>query len=270
MAWLSLLLGRLIPLAAVLLLLRALYRVTLHPLAKLPGPKLAAVTSLWAASYDLSGKDSLVKHLKRLHDEYGPVVRIRPNEVHIFDWEAYHTVFKQGTTFHRPGDFYSVPQVRGSFFNNSENPKIAKSHRDLYITAFSKTKIKNLEPLIQEKTALLLRKLAEAAQNRKVVSLDMALQCLTADVTMYYCYQMDFGFLNAPDFKASTIVEIDESSSMVPFIWYLPALGKLMSKTLFEWLPDSFVKKNVPAVGSAKEMLKVSRTICFQDCPTIC
>jgi hypothetical protein len=86
-----LLLGRVLLASVVLLVIRIVYRITLHPLARLPGPRLAAVTSLWAASYDLSEQDSLVKHLKTLHDQYGPIVRVRPNELHIFDWDAYRT-----------------------------------------------------------------------------------------------------------------------------------------------------------------------------------
>ena len=58
-------------LCVTVLVLRVIYRLTLHPLARFPGPKLAAITNLYAVSYDLSSKDSLVKHLKTLHDKYG-------------------------------------------------------------------------------------------------------------------------------------------------------------------------------------------------------
>lgn len=63
--------GLLILLPIGVFLLRALYRTTLHPLARFPGPKLAAITNVYAASCDLSPNDSLVKHLRTLHDQYG-------------------------------------------------------------------------------------------------------------------------------------------------------------------------------------------------------
>jgi hypothetical protein len=51
--------------------LRSIYRLTLHPLAKFPGPKLAAVTSIYGASYDLPKHSSYVKMMPGLHDKYG-------------------------------------------------------------------------------------------------------------------------------------------------------------------------------------------------------
>jgi len=91
-----LLLGRILLSVIVLLIIRAIYRITFHPLARFPGPRLGAVTSLWAASYDLAKEDSLVKHLHALHERYGPIVRVRPNELHIFDWEAHRTWVLEG------------------------------------------------------------------------------------------------------------------------------------------------------------------------------
>ena len=86
---------------------RAIYRLTLHPLARFPGPWLAAVTSLYGASFDLRKNSCYVKILPDLHDKYGlycrmrnlsrrltyetgPIVRIYPNQLHINDIDAYN------------------------------------------------------------------------------------------------------------------------------------------------------------------------------------
>ena len=55
----------------VYVVLRSIYRLTLHPLAKFPGPKLAAVSSMYGASYDLPKNSSYVKMMPALHDKYG-------------------------------------------------------------------------------------------------------------------------------------------------------------------------------------------------------
>ena len=53
------------------LLCRVIYRLTLHPLARFPGPRLAAVTSLYGANLELRKKTSYVKSFPHLHDRYG-------------------------------------------------------------------------------------------------------------------------------------------------------------------------------------------------------
>lgn len=70
MAFLSLALFSLAVLVAALVS-RVLYRLTLHPLSRFPGPRIAAVTNLYAVYYDLISDQSLIKHLKELHDTYG-------------------------------------------------------------------------------------------------------------------------------------------------------------------------------------------------------
>jgi hypothetical protein len=51
--------------------LLAAYRVTLHPLAKFPGPRLAAMTLWYEFYYDVILWGQLTNRIKRLHEEYG-------------------------------------------------------------------------------------------------------------------------------------------------------------------------------------------------------
>ena len=53
------------------LLAKYIYRVTFHPLALFPGPKWAALTSLYGTYYDLHFDRSFCKQFAPLHDRYG-------------------------------------------------------------------------------------------------------------------------------------------------------------------------------------------------------
>ena len=53
------------------LLAKYIYRVTFHPLALFPGPKLAALTGLYGSYYELRSDRSYCKQFAALHDRYG-------------------------------------------------------------------------------------------------------------------------------------------------------------------------------------------------------
>ena len=62
-------------LAAVLyILILVIYRLHFHPLAKFPGPKIAAATGWWECIQDLFGGlqgGDYINQVERMHDEYG-------------------------------------------------------------------------------------------------------------------------------------------------------------------------------------------------------
>jgi len=68
-----------------------LYRVTLHPLASYPGPKS------WAASripfVIFSTRGTLHYKIAELHEKYGPVVRIAPNELSYTSEDAWTDIY---------------------------------------------------------------------------------------------------------------------------------------------------------------------------------
>lgn len=62
-----------------------IYRLTLHPLAKFPGPRLAAVT-FWCEFYhDYFCGGQYLFRIRDMHAKYGHIVRISPDELHIND-----------------------------------------------------------------------------------------------------------------------------------------------------------------------------------------
>jgi hypothetical protein len=91
-----------VALAASICLLPAtviIYRLLLHPLARIPGPKLAAITRLW---YALEGRSGRARELSKwLHDTYGPVVRVAPNMVWFNTQDAVREVYSEPDLFTR-------------------------------------------------------------------------------------------------------------------------------------------------------------------------
>lgn len=75
----------------------AIYRVYFHPISHIPGPKLAAITYWYQSYYDLwphSGR--FLWKTAELHEQYGPIIRIGPNEVQVNDKDYYSEMYPSG------------------------------------------------------------------------------------------------------------------------------------------------------------------------------
>ncbi|UZP34352.1 hypothetical protein NXS19_002168 [Fusarium pseudograminearum] len=73
-----------------------IYRIYFSPLSKFPGPKLAAATHLYESYYDFWKKGQYYKVIQRMHEVYGPLVRVTPDELSINDPDYYDTVYVNG------------------------------------------------------------------------------------------------------------------------------------------------------------------------------
>lgn len=82
----------------------------INPKAKIPGPKLFALTKWRLALEDYRGTRTRTIH--RLHQQYGPVVRIGPNEVHFNSLTALRKIYGAGSGFERT-TFYRMFDVYG-------------------------------------------------------------------------------------------------------------------------------------------------------------
>jgi len=76
--------------AAVHAVYRAVYLFFFHPLSKFPGPRLAAVSNVYYGAKWLSGRYPMA--CQKLNKEYGPVVRIAPNELVFFGAQSYQDI----------------------------------------------------------------------------------------------------------------------------------------------------------------------------------
>jgi len=92
--------GKLLAFALIILLAVASYRLTLHPLARIPGPRAAALSNIWLARRVRDGR--MFEVGKEIHKCYGPVVRVGPDEVWFDSREGFAEVY----------GMFSVPWLR--------------------------------------------------------------------------------------------------------------------------------------------------------------
>lgn len=75
-------------------------RLYLSPIAHIPGPKLAALTQYYESFYDIVLGGQYTSKILKLHEKYGPVVRISPWEVHVAAHD-FHSELYTGATRNR-------------------------------------------------------------------------------------------------------------------------------------------------------------------------
>jgi cytochrome P450 len=146
-----------------------IYRLFFHPLAKVPGPKLLAISSLPRGIrhnfFGLWYKDVLT-----LHAKYGRVFRIGPDEVAVDGEPGWDDVFG----FRRSGkeEFMRDPE----FFNSGldkrdfQEPNIFNTdraghsrQRRVLAHAFSTNALREQEPIIKEYVDLFISQISEIA-----------------------------------------------------------------------------------------------------------
>lgn len=65
----------------VYLIAGAIYRLYFHPLAKFPGPKVAALTGWYEAYHDMYRRGMFIWKIQEMHEKYGMLCLLQSNYV---------------------------------------------------------------------------------------------------------------------------------------------------------------------------------------------
>ncbi|KAJ7286345.1 cytochrome P450 [Mycena rebaudengoi] len=144
------------------------YRLSpFHPLASVPGPTINKVSKLWGLWLAWGGHRHLVN--KKLHDEYGPVVRTGPNEISVIDAVAVSQILGPGGL--DKGRFYEGgrhPSTPPSIVGVTGDAHTAK--RRVWNRAMTAASIREYEPLVSRRASQLVSRLAEQSGSIDLIS----------------------------------------------------------------------------------------------------
>lgn len=133
-----------------------MYNIYFHPLASYAGPKYAVVSRAWWLLHSFRGE--LSYKTKELHDQYGDVVRIAPNELSYTAPNGWKDIYG-----HRHGqpENYKDPSEN---FDGSQSiifaDRVKHSQlRRLLSNAFSEKTLRDQEPVLKSYTDLLIQRL---------------------------------------------------------------------------------------------------------------
>ncbi|KAL2882245.1 hypothetical protein SGCOL_002514 [Colletotrichum sp. CLE4] len=212
---------------------RAIYNVSpLHPLSKFPGPKLAAASYAPELWYDLVKNGRYTYEIIKMHQLYGPIVRINPDEVHCNDVRFTDEVYaingrKRDKQVHHMINLVDAAAVAA--FGTIDHD-LHRRRRAGVGKFFSRQQMLKLEPQVHAAAQKLCDKLLTfAGANDEVVPLQDAYSCFTTDVITEYCFGESFKFLEqkkwTPNYRAAVYGALNHT-----FLFkFFPSLKMMMN-----------------------------------------
>ena len=124
--------------------LTSIYRLTLHPLSKYPGPFLAKLTDLYAVYHAYTG--DLHLDMWKCHQIYGSSVRYGPNKVIFNTNTALETIYSRSANIKKARSYRAFKTIRSTQDMLSTQDKADHSRKRRVISqAFSISALKSFE-----------------------------------------------------------------------------------------------------------------------------
>ncbi|KAF2828055.1 cytochrome P450 [Ophiobolus disseminans] len=223
----------------------AIWRLYFSPVAKFPGPRLAALSFWYEFYYDVVKGGAYVFQIEKMHQIYGPIVRINPYELHINDTDLdflsklYPSIGKEVDKFWwSAGMFGNTEMTFGTIGHN-----LHKMRRAAFAKFLSPAYIRKLEPLLKDLVSSMITKIEAGLKEGRTINLVHAYSALTQDVITEYCFSFSRKCLEKENFAPHYYEWMQIHCTFTPIIKQLPWLLPMLNK-----LPDWWVKRTDDAV----------------------
>ncbi|GME40427.1 hypothetical protein PFICI_06539 [Neofusicoccum parvum] len=222
--------------------LLTLYNLFFHPLRSYPGPWYTGASILWYQLHVFKGDLPFVIH--SLHRQYGPVVRIAPNELSYTDVRAWKDIYG-----HRLGvpEFAKDPSQN---FEGHAHPSIIHANREQHAAlrrllshAFSDKSLREQEPVLHSYVHMLIERLREHSESGpKALDLVNWYNFTTFDIIGHLAFAEPFDCLSSSAYHPWVSLIYDT----IKFITFLRALNRFhgsIAGFLQRLIPDSLRRK---------------------------
>ena len=149
----------------------AFYYIYFHPLAKFPGPKSTAFSRLPLVGATVRG--DIWKWLDKLHAEYGPIVRIAPDELTTISSNTWKDIYTS-KPFLPKDPFSMTPPMNGADSLFTAEGHTHTRMRRTFINAFSDKALREQAPIVESYGNLLTTRLRREVAKSSEGTVDLA------------------------------------------------------------------------------------------------
>jgi cytochrome P450 len=213
----------------------AFYRLFLHPLAKFPGPKLAAITRYYEAYYDIIQNGQYTFKIVEMHKEYGPIIRISPYELHIIDPTFFEKLYCHDGVWHKYAWAYDAFSAYGATICSASH-QLHKSRRRPLNAFFSNARVGSRQELIQRNVCKLCDRLTRSAMSKSIVDVGAAISALTRDISTEFILGRTYNSLDQEDFDVGMTNVFQDSGHIWRVTKHLRFFGPTMKALPVDWV----------------------------------
>ncbi|CAK3813005.1 Cytochrome P450 [Lecanosticta acicola] len=206
------------------------YRLYFSPIANVPGPKLAAATGLVEIWYDLVLGGQYVFQIEKWHEQYGPIVRITPWQVHIRDPDFHDELYTMKQPRHRKLDYICHRFNTPSSLSDTPDSDLHDRRRAPVASLFSRQRVQQLLPSVQQKAHRVVDHIQRYCDEEgKVVRLDKAWAAYATDNVLWFTLAMSYNFVDAPGFLCSFTEATSNLIYSIHWLTHFPILMKVFN-----------------------------------------
>ncbi|MCJ1355644.1 MAG: hypothetical protein MMC33_005636 [Icmadophila ericetorum] len=202
-----------------------IYRLYFSPLAKFPGPKIAALSRLYEFWYQGIKRTEFPDVIKEMHRVYGPIVRISPFELSINDSEFNAGFFLHDRKLDKDPWYYGLGFTE-SLFTLLDKDK--HRHRQSHLApSFSGSQFKNAEPTIERELKKLLSVFELEVRSSEGINLSVAFRKMGNEILRSFLMG-ERGDSTAPvDYMKDADVAYHPVFKTMTYVRHFPILYKL-------------------------------------------
>ncbi|ODQ54352.1 pisatin demethylase [Saitoella complicata NRRL Y-17804] len=209
-------------------LAKAIYNAYFHPLRNVPGPLICKITSARMTFAELCGCRTLTIH--HLHERYGDIIRIGPDELAFSNPFAIKEIYGQGSPYMKSAMYDHFSTHSPNLFDMRDR-ELHKERRKLLSHAFAQVNIDNAEPLIAEQIRKFMGWVQQYAAEGKSMNVAVWFRMYALDIVGSLFLGQDFKALDS-DTPLSYLDDLDGHFMLAALKWNMPWVLPLTS-----WLP---------------------------------
>jgi cytochrome P450 len=220
----------------LILFIRSIYRIYFHPLSHIPGPTLSKLTSIWLHYHAYIGDEASVIH--KLHQKYGPYVRVSPNEIDLNDADGIPAIYVSKGGFPKAICYANFDIDGHKTVFSTIDPEYRSPRAKAVLPLFSMKALRENERAIWDCVDRMVDRLKDEAKTKRPVNVLNLTRSLAVDAVSTHLFRENYNGVSERGPVLSVSAFVDAFVAVGRF-FYLPNTAFVwLEWAVAKWAPD--------------------------------